>query len=175
MKLDLVLAIASGAAVIICMRVVAQTLKRRSDDLEEFKKHSKRFYDAAAKLVEDDATPGDLLLLLDFLNRELDSPDAAKRLFAAIRQGTGISMSDKARRISASINAFAARRPEIEPLITNAIGSGMLAITYKSQVYGPLCRMSMMPGSAVANRAVSMAESSRYRLDGNGSDGLLTA
>jgi hypothetical protein len=168
--MSMIAAFIGGFAVLFGLTQFRCFMRRKLDDLEQVELHSKHFFDAAEKLLKIDDLPNELITMIAFLNRQLIDPSAARKLYVVLSKGTGISMSDDERRMAAALRSFEEKQPALKPLIAKAIASGMLAVTFTSVIYGPLCRLSFGSSNNTTSRAVTLAA---RKYDDTGSEALL--
>jgi hypothetical protein len=132
-----------SACVIACMGGLDFWRRKRAvKDLHSFEISMNRFYEAAMKLADMDEAPYELVELIEFLDEKTADPAAAPQLVHLLRQGrmSGRPSGETARRIS-TIHKFFETRRELKPIFVELASSAILAISFRSMVWGPVIRI----------------------------------
>jgi hypothetical protein len=130
-----------AVVLLVAAYVPKRVLKRRGAMLQQHSRFRDDFYRYAQPLLEDDDTPVVVLKILRFMNLQLSRKSSARSFLASILRRRTISnyTSDDFREMDV-INEFIRKRPELAKSFNRACASGLLAISYRSVVFGWIVR-----------------------------------
>ena len=85
---------ASILVFVILFWALARWQSSQLADLSRYEKCADAFYDATNKLIQDSDVPDEILLTLEYLNRQINEPKAARlmMLFPLIKSGAPSAM-----------------------------------------------------------------------------------
>jgi len=129
-------------AIVVCA-FGAKRIAKDTRRLEKYELYSKNFYIKAGSLASDEDSPAEILNTIGFISRYINKSRYHIFLVAIVRQWISQKRKDAQRNEAAQV--FVKNRPELARAFNQACCAGLLAITYRSRLFGPIVRRLLGP------------------------------
>lgn len=127
----------------VCAAIVAYVwlrylwAQRELSRLREYEYFTDKFFKASEALVSEPDTPPNLLAVIESFNKLIDEPRAARQFFEIYRRFARERIEGKkTRQPDPELAAFTKKHPHLEPIVTDAMMGGILALTFLDSRHG---------------------------------------
>jgi len=129
---------------LISMELQRWRSRRGIKILQNYQHHINKFVEYANILAESEETPDGAMALVEFISRKMVDKRAARHfLWALLRNRTELAQAPSGV-IFEEVLAFRSAHPPLGRVLSQAMASGMLAMTYNGGVFGTLFRILVL-------------------------------